>query len=207
MLAEKRVELKKLEVRSVEIKALEEVEKVIRSVEIDDIDSESLVVPAGMKEKPVIVVEHSVRGKSESKALGGDQLEDQLKAEKIFEKKDDIAVKKAISDLIQIDLEKETIEDPPKERAPAEAPAGQIKEVLSEVTLSVKPTPPVQTASLTVEPTPAAQEASPVETTTVPPLQERKPVRIAEIKGIREKEDDDFEEEDEMWFERAVQEE
>ncbi len=38
---------------------------------------------------------------------------------------------------------------------------------------------------------------------------ERKPVRIAEIKGIREKaEDGDFEEEeDQVWFESAVQEE
>src|ERR1700730_7443579 len=70
MLAEPRAEPKKLEIPSMEIKALEEVEKVIRSVEIDDIDTEA---PSSSKieGKPVIVVAQSVKLKNETRAVGG----------------------------------------------------------------------------------------------------------------------------------------
>ncbi len=56
------------------------------------------------------------------------------------------------------------------------------------------------------------QIASPVRTESKPAAEEKKPLRVIEIKGIQEKQEPEDDEEDdlninELWFEQAVQEE
>lgn len=178
MLSEKRIEVKRLESpaekkisKSVEVKALEEVEKVIRSVELDEMEIETPQVAAAPKEepKPVMVVEQG----------GQEEREKEAPPTPII-----MASKPEARKIIEVDeeeLDEEKDED--DEKDPAKAPP--------------------QIESPQMQPPIAVEEKS-------HQIEEKKPLRLIEVKGIKEKiepEDEDEEDGNELWFEQAVQEE
>ena len=170
MLSEFRIEVKRLESsaekkisKSVEVRALEEVEKVIRSVELDEMEIESS--PTTKEEpKPVVLVQQS--GVEEK------QLE---------------PVKEVVRPA--------PVEAPKKVEAPPIEP-----EVLKEM----KP-PPIEALKEEIRPT---VEVEVPKNEIKPPPEEKKPLRVIEVKGIKEKEEDDEDDlgSNELWFEEAVQE-
>jgi len=171
MLSELRIEVKRLEsqaekkiAKTVEVRALEEVEKVIRSVELDEMEIDASPITKEEPKSMVLVQQSGIEEK---------QLEPV----------------KEVSLTAPVEVPKK-VEAPPVE-----------PEVLKEV----KPPPPVVEAPRDVKPT-VEVEVTKVE--SKPPAEEKKPLRVIEIKGIKEKEEDDEDDlgSNELWFEQAVQE-
>ena len=175
MLSEIRPGVKRIETatekssRSVGIKALEEVEKVIRSVELDEIEIEGTPAVKGDL-GPIIVLEQSGKGKNELKDLEATPPEPQLNSEK--KAGQEAVEKETMVEALRAPPPKEILRNPPQKEVTLDAPTKERNEA----------------------------EAGRV-------ITEKKPVRIAEIKGIREKEEGFEDEADEIWFESAVQEE
>jgi len=209
MLAEVRVELKKLEIPSVEIKALEEVEKVIRSVELDELETE--VTPLQMTEqKPIVVLEQSAKGKSSTKTVNSVSQNNLFETvTPLSEARKERSKGKSIFELVPDDLEMEDIASGPpvvKPEVAKDVLPVAVREPVEVKEVSPSAKEPIDTKEA-LAPTKETPVKEPDETEPAPSVLQRKPVRITEIKGIREHEDDFEEEEDEVWFERAVQEE
>jgi hypothetical protein len=171
MLSELRIEVKRLQspgekkiAKSVEVRALEEVEKVIRSVELDEMEIESSPTTKEEEPKPVVLVQQSG-----------------------VEEKQVEPVKEVVRPV--------PVEAPKKEEAPPIEP-----EVLKEM----KP-PPIEALKEEIKP---AVEVEVPKNEIMPPPEEKKPLRVIEVKGVKEKEEDDEEDlgTNELWFEEAVQE-
>jgi len=171
MLSELRIEVKRLESsaekkisKAVEVRALEEVEKVIRSVELDEMEIE--ISPIAKDEpKPVVLVQQS--GIEEKQA---EPVEEVLRP------------------------------------APAEAPKKvEPPPAKAEILEELKPPPIVEAPRDEVKPT---VEVEVPKEEIKPPPEEKKTLRVIEIKGIKEKEEDDEDDlgSNELWFEQAVQE-
>ncbi|MDA4112263.1 MAG: hypothetical protein OK439_06955 [Thaumarchaeota archaeon] len=183
MLAEIRSEVKRIEPvaekpqESVGIKALEEVEKVIRSVELDALEID--VIPAGKGERPMIVLGQS--GKTENVTKAPEPRAPKLPSTKRAEKENP-----------ESETLPELLHDQPK-------PVSKDSEVK-------KPIPDTSPKQEEKEIIPDTSTKQTNETLSPPAVAEKKPFKITEIKGIREKEEDSEEEADEIWFESAVQE-
>jgi len=181
MLSEKRIEVKRLESpadkkipKTLEIRALEEVEKVIRSVELDEMEIELPAATAPPKEqlKPIVLVQQS----------GGEQEQHQEIPPPVQAPTPPVVSTLPLPKKIELPIEADEAEkegEKPIEIAAAPKPVAPVERPLKE---EIKPSP-----------------------------EEKKPLRVIEIKGIKEK---DAEEEDEddfnqngLWFEEAVQEE
>ena len=169
MLSELRIEVKRLESpgekkisKSVEVRALEEVEKVIRSVELDEMEIETSPITKE-EPKPVVLVQQS-------------------------------------------GIEEKRLE-PVKEVArplPVEAPKVEAPPIEPEVIKEIK-SPAVEA------PEEEIRQKVEVEVPKVEvkhPQEDKKPLRVIEIKSIKENEEDDEDDlgSNELWFEDAVQE-
>lgn len=205
MLSERRIEVKRLDSQTdkklpkpVEVKALEEVEKVIRSVEIDELEEETppIVAPAEQP-KPVILVQQS--GVEEKAQSAGPPVQIatptipeplQVKASLPTLAPAQILAPIPLPTQVKIEQPKPTmVTTPQKEEADEESEK-------VEITPASKPT---------------AKTSVPVIGEAKPPVEEKKPLRVIEVKKIREKEESEDEEDDfnpnELWFEQAVREE
>jgi hypothetical protein len=189
MLSEKRIEVKRIEdkkiSRSLEVKALEEVEKVIRSVELDEMELENPppTTPRQKEEsKPVVLVQQS-----------GVEITQDVSTPPI---------PAVVAPPAPVPVPAPVIAAPPAPPPKIEAPQAVEAKSIAEVeqpkpeTIIAKTTPVLEA--------PATPEVK-------PPIEEKKPLRVIEIKGIKEKEDSEDEEEDDfvndLWFEEAIQEE
>ncbi|HYB04610.1 MAG TPA: hypothetical protein VED17_09110 [Nitrososphaerales archaeon] len=174
MLSEKRIEVKRLEAPgekkipvNLEVKALEEVEKVIRSVELDEMEIETPVQAIVAKEQPKQVVLVQQTGQEERQEPT--PLPPPIKAERLEKKPEE-----------------------PRGEEITKAPV--IEPIKPEIMAEAAPK---------LEPKPEPRAEPKIE----PPVETKKPL-IIQVKGIKEKEElEDEDEEDELWFEQAIQEE
>lgn len=204
MLSEKRiVEVKRLDSaekklpKTLEVKALEEVEKVIRSVELDEMEIETPPSPSPAPkdkttEKPILVVAQSV-GESRESAIAP-------VSQPIVPSSTTPPVSPPVLQLpAQQKREQLAIESEEEEEEKGEAE----HRAKIEVTLKTLPE--------TIQPVkPQVDEVEEVEQTQ--PSKDKKPVpKVIEIKKVRESEEDADEDDDfelnNLWFEEAVQEE
>jgi len=191
MLSEKRIEVKRLEApgdkkisKTVEVRALEEVEKVIRSVELDEMEIEIPSQPVVAKEQPKQVVLVQQSGQEERQEEVAPTPPSSIKIEPIEKK----------------------IEDPHEEvpKAPDIEPVTKVP--IIEPVAKAPPIEPITKAPVIEAPKPEIKQEPKVESPQ--PVETKKPL-VIQVKGIKEKEEieDDDEEDDGLWFERAVQEE
>jgi len=203
MLAELRVEVKRLEspsekkiTKSVEVKALEEVEKVIRSVELDEMEIENSPV-ARDEPKPVLLVQQSgveekrLEPLKEVVPVMPIEVPQKVTAPRIEtpvpnQVKSDVVVEKPKQEIIREEVLQKDVQPAKEKIEPVE------EEPRPEIARTIEGESP--------------KEEPPKE--VVPPIVEDKKPLIIQIKGIRENDEDEDDDVDsnELWFEQAVQE-